>query len=137
MTGALLAIIGNGIVALLDFGQRLKGYLEHQPGFLGQSIPLVVPFVGDILVAGMTHCRISIMYEWTVQSMNFACIGLCASASAIGQHFFEFFEYFDHPSWIGLPRHAVISAQVVASTSWKDYILDFGWSGEDITLYKG
>lgn len=43
-------------------------------------------FVGDILVAGMTHCHISIMYEWIVQSMNFACVGRCASASVTGQH---------------------------------------------------
>lgn len=153
------------IVLFIDFGQRLEGYLEHQLGFPGQSISLVVPFIGDSLTAGMTNCRISIMYEWTVQSMNFACVGRCASASATRQHveftgqgrgkeqaignisgwdtsdrwmvlseLFESFENSDHPSWIGLPRHVVMSAQVVTSTSWKDSMHDFGWSGIAMAL---
>ncbi|XP_014559564.1 hypothetical protein COCVIDRAFT_35343 [Bipolaris victoriae FI3] len=134
-------------VLFIDFSQRLEEYSDHRLGSLGQSMCLLDPFVGDILIAGMTHCHISIMYEWTVQAMNFACIGRCASASAPGQldtsyrrmvlsEFFGSFEYFDHPSWIGLPRRAVMSAQVVASTPWKDHTRYFGWSGVYIALHK-
>lgn len=154
-------------VLFIDFGQRLEEYLEHRLGFLGQSISLLVPFIVDSLTAGMTHCRISIMYEWTIQSMNFAGVGRCASVSATGQHveftrqghgkeqaignisgwdtsarwmvlseFFEPSEYFDHPSWIGLPRHVVMSAQVVASTPWKDRIHELGRSGIAIAIKK-
>lgn len=72
-------------VLFIDFSQRLEEYSDHRLGSLGQSMCLLDPFVGDILIAGMTHCHISIMYEWTVRAMNFACIGRCASASAPGQ----------------------------------------------------